>query len=68
MGNVNNNLLLKQFQEKDRLARKVADLIRSGLEDEELYSVVQSDVMWLVMQMICSPSGAAKCISQSSVS
>ncbi|CUZ01098.1 Uncharacterised protein [Serratia marcescens] len=66
MGNDKSNIV-KHMQENDALARKIADLIRSELSDEELYSLIRGDGMWLVMQMICSPRGAANCISQSSV-
>lgn len=66
MGNDKGNIV-KHLQEKDALSRKVADLIRSGLSDEELYLLIQGDAMWLVMQMICSPRGAASCVNQSSV-
>ncbi|HCD6206288.1 TPA: hypothetical protein NDT77_004019 [Klebsiella pneumoniae] len=63
----NNNTLSSQLKRDDLLARKVADLIREGLTEEELDSLVRGQSMWLVMQMICSPSGAAYCVSQSSV-
>lgn len=66
MGN-DKSIIVKEFEESDGLARKVADLIRSELSDEELYSLIRGDAMWLVMQMICSPVGAARCIKNSSV-
>jgi len=66
MGNDKSNIV-KHIQENDALARKVVDLIRSELSVEEQFSLIKGDAMWLVMQMICSPRGAANCVIQSSV-
>ncbi|HDK7002963.1 TPA: hypothetical protein M2O71_001425 [Klebsiella pneumoniae] len=52
---------------QDALARKVVDLIRQEMSGEELCGLIQGDAMWLAMQMICGPNGAACCIRRSAV-
>lgn len=46
-------------QEQDTLARKVVDLLRRELSQDELAQAVTTEVLWLAMQMLCGPSQAA---------
>ncbi|SSG52020.1 hypothetical protein [Klebsiella pneumoniae] len=62
------NSLPALAQAQDALARKVVDLIRQEMSGDEIYQLMQGDAMWLAMQMICGPNGAACCIRRSAVS
>ncbi|WP_157834753.1 MULTISPECIES: hypothetical protein [unclassified Serratia (in: enterobacteria)] len=56
-----------QIKEHSLIAIKAAELIRNGLNEKELKMLVCGDGMWLVMQMLCSPSGAASIVYRSSI-
>lgn len=56
---MHNNEYLKRREDEDRLARKITDLLRRELTEPELVTLTSSEVLWLTMQLLCGPGGAA---------
>ncbi|WP_419792710.1 hypothetical protein ACN09C_18125 [Serratia fonticola] len=65
-----NDVLKKQVdknKEQDLLARKIVDILREQLTEEELQQATNSFAFWMAVQAFYSPSGAVKMAHWASV-
>lgn len=54
-------------KERIETANKLVSLIRDNFTDCEIEYFLFSESMWLAMQMLCSPQGAAQAVKSSQV-
>ncbi|MEX9784631.1 hypothetical protein [Providencia manganoxydans] len=62
------NSTLEYLDENSQLAIKVVALLKEHLTEDERKLLMKGNALWLAMQHICSPQGAASVVAYSSVS
>ncbi|MBK5072563.1 hypothetical protein I2492_06010 [Budviciaceae bacterium CWB-B4] len=61
------NRFVAEMEQRQDLVNKVIDILHKELTDAEMEKLIYGQELWMAMQIICGPVGAAKAVTYSSV-